>query len=97
MRCGGTIADPEADGRPGQDGSAGCGQSGAVAPGRRVDVGMGFRSCMRPCATWCEHALTRCGPCAARATLGLPIAPGLPLRAAGLDQSASPLACGPQV
>jgi len=30
LRCGSTIAEPEAGGRPGQDGPAGCGQSGAV-------------------------------------------------------------------
>ena len=37
------------------------------------------------------HALRR------PATLGLPVAPGLPLRATGLDQAASPLARGSQV
>jgi hypothetical protein len=31
LRCGSAIADPEAGGRPGQDGPARCGQSGAVA------------------------------------------------------------------
>ena len=41
LRCGGAVADPEAGGRPGQDGSAGCLQSGEAAPGRRVDGGMG--------------------------------------------------------
>src|SRR5215831_15284406 len=44
MHCGGAIADPEAVGRPGQAGSAGCGQSGAIAPGRRVDGGMDSRA-----------------------------------------------------
>src|SRR6516164_9800084 len=44
MHCGGAIADPEAGGRPGQDGSAGRGQSDEVAPGRRVDGGVGSRS-----------------------------------------------------
>jgi len=44
MPCGGIIADPEAAGRLGQDGSAGCGQSGEAAPGRRVDGGVGSRS-----------------------------------------------------
>ena len=33
LRCGGAVADPEAGGRPGQDGSAGCGRSGAAASG----------------------------------------------------------------
>ena len=37
MRCGGAVADPEAGGRPGQDRSAGFGQSGAAAPGGRAD------------------------------------------------------------
>src|SRR5262249_61090200 len=40
MHCGGAIADPEAGGRPGQDGSAGRRQSGEAAPGRRVDSGV---------------------------------------------------------
>src|SRR6516164_5376286 len=44
LRRGSALADPEADGRPGQDGSAGCGQSGEIAPGRRVDGGVGSRS-----------------------------------------------------
>src|SRR6266699_1006065 len=35
------LADPEASGRPGQDGSAGCSQSGAAASGGRVDGSMG--------------------------------------------------------
>ena len=41
-----------------------------------------------------------CGACAASsspAAFGFPVAPGLPLRAAGLDQAASPLAGGAQV
>src|SRR5215469_15724424 len=33
MHCSGAIADPEAGGRPGQDGSAGRGHSGEAAPG----------------------------------------------------------------
>src|SRR5882724_11150406 len=40
MRCSGAVADPEAGGRPGQDRSAGCRQSGAAAPGGRADRGV---------------------------------------------------------
>src|SRR5258705_2887917 len=42
-RRGRPLADPEAGGRPGQDRSARCRQSGAAAPGRRTDRGMGSR------------------------------------------------------
>jgi transposase len=41
MHCGGAIADPEAGGRPGQDGSAGCDQPGAAASGRRAGGRLG--------------------------------------------------------
>src|SRR5467141_73078 len=34
---------PKRGGRPGQDRPAGCGQSGAAAPGRRADSGVGSR------------------------------------------------------
>src|SRR6516164_5018326 len=36
LHCRGAVADPQAGGRPGQDGSAGCRQSGAAASGGRV-------------------------------------------------------------
>src|SRR5215469_9124960 len=44
VHCGGTIADPQAARRQGEDGSAGRCQSGEAASGWRADGGVGSRS-----------------------------------------------------
>jgi hypothetical protein len=85
--------------RPGQDGSAGCRQLGQVAPGRRADSGVGSRCRTRGDARSGAGAARRGaqpapGPPAA---LGVSVAPRRSLRAAGLDQAASPVARRAQI
>jgi hypothetical protein len=90
------VADPQACGRSHQDGSAGCGQSGAAASRGRADGGVGSRRRARGGALPGAGA-SGCGTCVAPGTptaLGVSVASGLPLRSAGLDQAASPMAHG---
>jgi hypothetical protein len=69
IHCGGTIADPLAAGRPGQDGSAGMRPVWRSCIGRRVDGGVGSqcraRGGARPGA---GPPPTRCGHCAGHAS-----------------------------
>jgi len=73
-------------------------QSGKATPGRRFDRGVGSRSGMRRCATWCGYAFTRCrASCRAASSSRASWCAGVALPAAGLDEAASPLARGAQV
>jgi hypothetical protein len=69
VRRGRPIVDPEAGGRPGQDGSSRCREPGQATPGRRTNRGMGSGLPTRGDArSGASKARPRCTACAGHAS-----------------------------